>query len=101
MRVDDGNVTVTVVGNLDAANALGFLAELRDLCEVCVGDLVVDLVGCSEITTSVLSGLEAAHDACLRARCRLSVRSGHPDIVTALDRAGIHSMDGCDRPVAR
>lgn len=93
VRVGDGAVTIAVTSNLDARNAAAFLAELRELSEVCVGELVVDLTNCTEITTAVLSGLEATHDACRRARCRLVVRVARPDIATALSRAGIPLVD--------
>lgn len=87
VRVDDGAVVLAVAGNLDAATAAGFRAELLDLCDVCVGELTVDLSACTEITTAVVAVLETARQRCVR--CRLSVVCGHPEITSVLARVGI------------
>jgi anti-anti-sigma regulatory factor len=87
VRVDDGAVVLAVAGNLDAATAAGFRTELLDLCDVCVGELTVDLSACTEITTAVVAVLETARQRCVR--CRLSVVCGHPEITSVLARVGI------------
>jgi anti-anti-sigma regulatory factor len=89
VRVDDGMVTLVVSGDMDALAAALFVAELRQLSAICVGTLTVDLTACDEISTAVLGALEAVHAACGSGRCRLAVLARHPDITTALRRAGI------------
>jgi anti-anti-sigma regulatory factor len=89
VRVDDGMVVVTVSGNMDAVAAAAFAVQLRELSAVCVGTLKVDLLACNEITTVVLGVLERVHADSGSGRCRLAVVARHPEIATALKRAGI------------
>jgi hypothetical protein len=89
VRVDDGMVVLAVSGNMDAVTAAAFAVELCELSAVCVGTLTVDLPACNEITTVVLGVSEGVHAASGSGRCRLTVLARHPEIATALRRAGI------------
>lgn len=92
VRVDDGMVVLAVSGNMDAVTAAAFVEELRELSAVCVGTLTVDLLACNEITTTVLGVLERVHATGDSGRCRLAVLARHPEITTALRRAGIPEL---------
>lgn len=82
VRVADGAVTVAVTGNLDAGSVAAFRAELLQLCQVCVGDLIVDLSTCTGITVAVMDAVDSAREACLRGRCRLRVFAARAEIAS-------------------
>jgi anti-anti-sigma regulatory factor len=87
--VGDATVSLTVTGNMDGRAAAMFRGELLELCEICVGELTVDLSACTEISTAVLAALELAQQTGRRGRCRLTVIARHPEITLPLNRAGV------------
>jgi hypothetical protein len=78
VQVGDGVVTVRVTGRPDLRTVTAFRDELLDLCTVCVGDLVVDLSGCTGITMALMGVVDAARAASRRNRCTLLLHTAAP-----------------------
>jgi hypothetical protein len=86
--VHDAVVTVGMTGDPDATVRRMFVAELRSLTKVCVGDLIVDLTACTDIS-SILADLMSVQASCRSTRCRLKTRTRCPDMAAILTDAGI------------
>lgn len=80
VQVRDALTVIGLTGDPDPAARLSFLAELRELAEVCTGELVVDLLACTDLTAAFLAELLAVRALCARHRCTLvvRVRDGYP-----------------------
>lgn len=72
--VHDSVTIVGLTGDPGPAGHSSFLAELRELAEVCAGELVADLLACTDLTATFLAELLAVQAVCARHRCTLIVR---------------------------
>lgn len=72
--VDDSVTTIGLTGDPDPAGWSSFLAELRELAEVCAGKLVADLFACTDLTAAFLAELLAMQTVCAQHRSTLIVR---------------------------
>ena len=81
VQVHDSVTVIGLTGDPDPAGRASFLAELRELAEVCSGEMVADLVACTDLTATFLAELLVVQSVCARHRCTLIVRvrdSGSP-----------------------